>query len=129
MMSLTFYPGAREVSAKLTALVSFLETLGFQKGQVGLGELSSLAETLTGKSPSLSQMQQLKGDLAISSTTLNGMLETKIRARKMESDAASRPEDLRTALEKEVALNRALDEVIYSGTSGKDCRAAEMWIQ
>jgi hypothetical protein len=36
---------------------------------------------------------------------------------------------LSRAFEEEAALNRALDETICSGTSGKDCRAAEMLIQ
>lgn len=33
------------------------------------------------------------------------------------------------ALDKEGELKLIIDEVIYSGTSGKDCRAAEMLIQ
>jgi hypothetical protein len=129
IMTITFYPGADYVSGRLTDLVNFLKKLGFPKDQVGLSELSDQAKVLTGKSPALSQMQQLKLNLKASTDALNAMLEIKIRAHNMASTAAPRPEDLRAALEKESVLNRALDEVIYSGTSGKDCRAAEMLIQ
>jgi len=128
MMTIVFYPGADDVSGKLTDLVSFLEKLGFAKDPTVLGELSNQAKVLAGKSPALSQLQQLKGDLRTSTDALNAMLEIKIRALKTDSTAAPRPKDLRTALEKETALNHALDEVTYSGTSGKDCRAAEMLI-
>ena len=128
MMTIAIYPGGGDVSGKLTDLVNFLEKLDFRKDQVGLGKLSDQATALKGKSPAFSQLQDLKGDLKASSDALNELLEAKAVARKADSNAP-RPQDLRTALHKEAELNFVIDEVIYSGTSGKDCRAAEMLIQ
>lgn len=128
MMTITVYPGAHDVSEKLTDLVSFLGKLGFQKDQVELGKLSDEATQLKGKSAALSEMQTLKDNLGASSKALNELLDSKATARKTDS-VARRHQDLKMALDKEGELKLIIDEVIYSGTSGKDCRAAEMLIQ
>lgn len=128
MMSLAGYASLEaDVPGQLTDLVGFLEKLDFRKDQVDLGKLEALATALAGKSPALSQLRVLKNTLEDSTNALNVLLETMIAAHKTES--SPRRQDLTMALQKEATLDRAIDFRMYTGTSGKDCRAAEMLIK
>lgn len=128
-MSIADYsPSGADVSRELSDLVAFLEKLDFRKDQVNLGKLDEQATALMGKFPALSQLQVLKNDLVTSTDALNALLEIKTASRKRDAGAPS-PENLKMAVRKEAVLNRTINYVMYSGTSGKDCRAAEMLIK
>ena len=128
MMSITIYPMATDASRKLVDLVNFLQKLDFHEDQVELGKLSDQATALKGRSAALSQLQELADELRLSSNALKGLMDTDTAIQQTDSNEP-RLQDLKVALEKEASLNRTIDETIYSGTSGKDCRAAEMLIK
>jgi len=128
MMSITIYPMATDASRKLVDLVNFLQKLDFHEDQVELGKLSDQATALKGRSAALSQLQELADELRLSSNALKGLMDTDTAIHQTDSNEP-RLQDLKVALEKEASLNRTIDETIYSGTSGKDCRAAEMLIK
>jgi hypothetical protein len=127
MMNMARYSSPEiDVSGDLADLVGYLGKLDFRKDQVSLEKLSAQAKALAGKSPALSQLQVLKNDVESSTNAINVLLQTIVAAH--EGEARFRSQDLEMALQKEAALDRAIDVRMYTGTSGKDCRAAAMLI-
>jgi hypothetical protein len=126
------------VPVELDMLVAYLKALDLANDgrQVALLELSGQANQFRGKFLRLSDLSDLRENLATSQEGLTQLLDELARnsiTRSEKNRHALRPTDFKLRLEaallRERALEREADVSMLSIFSGKDCRAAVMLVQ